>query len=315
MSNDLVSFTNNQLPAYLQQAQATLTNELEESVRASFAVIGVKGKVFSIKHGGENQHVLNADGYPAQYLDVVLVAANGHLNKTYYAASFDEDAVAKPDCWSEDGVHPAGANPVHSVCATCPKNQFGSRISDTGKKGKACQDNRKVVVVPSSNVTNDRFGGGMLLRIAPMGLQELKTYSAKLRSANIPYYAVITRLSFDADAAYPKLLYKPVGYLSAEDYANVIEMRGSDHTHNILASEYTEAADSDTASDDFSTMPARPSYIEPAPAPEAEKPKRATKPRTVEETPPAVVPVATGPAPAVLKVPEELSKTLAGLFG
>lgn len=312
-----------QLPAYLSGAQPNqLPNELEESVRASFAVVSVKGKVFAIKFGGETQQILNKEGYPAQYIDVVLVSANAHLNKTYYATTFNDDAAERPDCWSDDGVKPSGANPVHSICATCPKNQFGSRISDNGSKGKACQDNRKVVVLPHGSLTNEKFGGGMLLRISPTGLQELQSYSRKLRASNVPYYAVVTRLSFDAELAYPKLTYTPVGYLNEAEFNIVLAARESEHTKHILESSYVEAAEPE---DTFSTMGAVPAHIqaapEPAPAP-AEAPKRtrtrATAPAPVVEAPveaAATNGVVHGTIVNDIQVPESLSNTLSGLFG
>lgn len=326
MSNLPTALTNN-LPAFLVGAQANqLPNDLEDSVRASYAVVSLKGKVFSIKYGGDTQHVLNAEGYPAQYLDVVLVAANPHLNKTYYATTFNDESAENPDCWSEDGVLPAGPNPVHANCATCPKNQWGSRVSDNGSKGKACSDNRKVVVVPKSNVRNEKFNGGMLLRIAPMSLQDLKSYSAKLRASNIPYYAVVTRISFDPSAAFPKLMYQPVGYLSAEEYAIVMEMRDDDNTKHILEAPYTAPAEVETTAP--AGLGAPPAYVNTAPSafepdrqefpqPEAPKPARASraksKPEPTEEAPvQQEAPVAVS---ATVPVPEELSATLAGLFG
>ena len=123
MSNQIATL-NAQLPAFLQNvAFDSAADELEQNVRGSYAIVSVKGKVFAVKFGGETQQVLNEQGYPAQYLDVIIVAANANLTKTYYATTFTDDAAERPDCWSEDGITPSAPNPVNHICATCPKKK------------------------------------------------------------------------------------------------------------------------------------------------------------------------------------------------
>jgi hypothetical protein len=329
MSQNLATI-NAPLPAFLQNLpDAGDYNELEQNVRGSYAIVSVKGKVFAVKFGGETQQVLNEQGYPAQYLDVVIVSANPNLTKTYYATTFTDDSAERPDCWSEDGVTPAAPNPANNICATCPKNQFGSRISDNGSKGKACSDTRKLVIVPATNITNESFGGGMMLRVSPTGLQDLANYNKKLRSGGAAYFAVVTRLSFDSTLAYPKLTFTPMRYLTEAEFAQVQALRDDEHTNHILNSVYVEA----TPADDFSTgIGAPPAHIAPpaAPAPAPEAPKRTrtrTAPAPAELPQPAtaapatfVAPAATAvePAPvtnAQVTVPEDLSAKLSGLFG
>lgn len=350
MSNQIATI-NAPLPAFLQNLapqDIDAATELEQNVRGSYAVVSVKGKVFSVKYGGETKQVLNDQGYPAQYLDVVIVSANPNLTKTYYATTFTDDSAERPDCWSEDGVTPAAPNPVHHICATCPKNMFGSRISDNGSKGKACSDTRKLVITPASNIPNDGFGGGMMLRVSPTGLQDLANYNKKLRSTGATYFAVVTRLSFDSSLAYPKLTYTPVRYLNEQEFAQVMALRDDEHTAHILNSVYVPEA---SPADSFSTMGAPPAHIAPptaqtapapattapapaqtgtfagqaAPAPQAETPTRQRRTRAAAAAP--VAEEAAQPVqefipagqPAVssgnVNVPEDLSKKLNGLFG
>lgn len=310
-----------QLPSFLQGHLGAhdIPNELEENVRGSYAVVSVKGKVFAIKFGGETQQLLNEQGFPAQYFDCVLVAANGHLNKTYYATTFNDDAAERPDCWSDDGVRPAATNPVAPLCATCPKNVFGSRISDNGSKGKACSDTRKTVILPIDNLQNERFGGGMMLRISPTGLQELAAYNKKLRASNVPYYAVVTRLTFDSTLAYPKLVFTAQRYLTEAEFAVVTEARENEHTKHILESGYVEAApEVDTFTTVGNQLGAPPAHAVEAPA----APKKATRTRAAaqpELPQPAqqdFIPAGTNEVAApVVEVPEALSQKLNNLFG
>lgn len=323
MSQNLATL-NAQLPAFLQNVDNVDDyNELEQNVRGSYAIVSVKGKVFAVKFGGETKQVLNEQGYPAQYLDVVIVSANPNLTKTYYATTFTDDSAERPDCWSEDGITPAAPNPVNNICATCPKNQFGSRISDNGSKGKACSDTRKLVIVPASNIPNEGFGGGMMLRVSPTGLQDLANYNKKLRSGGATYFAVVTRLSFDATLAYPKLTYTPVRYLNEAEFAQVNALRNDEHTSHILNSVYVEAAEpADTFSAGLGAPPAHVAPPAPAPAPEAPKRTRTRTAPPAETTAapatfvePATTAVEPAPVQANVTVPEDLSAKLNGLFG
>lgn len=224
--------------------QYGLTDEMQQGIGTSFAVVSIKGKTFSIKYGGtDNPLMVSANGatFAAPFFDVVMVAASANLTKTYYKDGYVDGSDASPDCWSEDSITPAAPTPVSSHCQTCPMNVFGSKVGPAGQKLKACSDSRKVIVVPAHDIENADYGGPMLLRVPAASLGPLADYAKGLSAAGVPFFAVVTRVQFDANAAYPKLQAQAIRALSPEDAARVIELRNSDRVAQILLGSATTA--------------------------------------------------------------------------
>lgn len=245
--------------------QDTQSSELQQGVGATFGVVSIKGKTFSIKHGGTSVPMTvtyNGAVYAAPYFDVVLVKANGALSKTYYRDGYTEGSDTQPDCWSEDGVNPLAPMNQRPIddrtnqpcidCRMCPMNRFGSKVgSDTGSKGKACADTRKVAIVPVLptgqagangidpgvvDFDNSKYGGPMLVRVPAASLRELADYDQQLAGVGFPYYGVVTRLSFDSDVAYPKLKLQAIRGLADHEATALVKMRESTQVANILNS-------------------------------------------------------------------------------
>jgi hypothetical protein len=249
-----------QLPAAIRaQMESMTSSELQANVGASFAVMSIKGKSFSIKFGGQTTLlVMEAGGqqYPAQFFDCVIPIAKAELSKTWYKGTYSEGDDGQPDCYSEDGIHPLAPMQQRPLvngspcidCRVCPNNIFGSKVSDNGSRGKACSDTRKVLVLPIDSRTglldahNVKFGGPMLLRIPPASLRVLGDYDAKLNHMGASYIGVVTRIEFDPTVAFPKLVFKALRYLSDAEAADVLEVRNGLQARQILESGQTGAA-------------------------------------------------------------------------
>lgn len=241
MSNALARFipsnlvTQSAMPAAFQGYG--ISDDLEQNIGSSFAVVSLRGKVFRIKHRGVETDMLvdhNGMKFPAPNFDVVLVASTDKLSKSFYRGGYESGTNEQPDCWSEDGITPGASNPVHHDCATCPMNKFGSKVSDNGSKLKACSDARKIVVLPIANLENENFGGPMLLRVPAASLGTLAEYSRALKQQGIPYFAVVTRLMFFQSEAYPKLDFQALRMLTEEEARFIIASRESDAVTRIL---------------------------------------------------------------------------------
>lgn len=329
--------------ALLQQSQSQLpvavrtvmegmqSSEMQANVGASFAVVSIKGKTFSIKFGGASTMLTmesNGSQFAAQYFDVVIPIAKAELSKTWYKGTYQEGDDAQPDCWAEDGLHPLAPEAQRPIvngapcrdCRICPMNQFGSKATETGARGKACSDTRKIIVLPIDSRTNMldakniKFGGAMLLRIPPASLRVLADYDAKLNSMAAAYMGVVTRIEFDPNVAYPKLVFKALRYLTDAEAADVIEVRNSLQVRQILESGQTGAAPSGDHSVAQLTgqMPTAlqgpannvvPIHSAPQPAPvQVQNPPA--------PTPVAPAPVQTAPAPApVAPAPVQVAPT------
>ena len=288
------------LPAFLKKVDvAALNSDLTAHAGGGFPVISIKGKVFAVVRDGDREIQMNPKDpdSAATSLNVVLLKANKGTSKVFYIKGYDKDSSEgqKPDCYSNDGVEPAADAQTKQAkkCATCPHNQWGSRVSEKGAtKGKACADAVRMAVAPAGQI-ND----AMLLRVPPASIKALGEYGQMLAKRGVGYNMVVTKVGFDVQAESPKLTFSAVGLLDDEGFAEVQEIAASDIVSNILGSSVMAAVAAEAAA------PAEEAEEEPAPKPVA-KPKAAPKPvaEEPEEEAPAPKPAAkpkAKPAPVV----------------
>lgn len=238
MSN-IIPFDDNsaRLPAYLKKVDvAALNADLTSHAGTGFAVISIKGKVFTEVRDGERKIIPNPKDpeSPATYIEVVLIKVNKNKSKVWYATGYTEGGeTKKPDCYSTDGVSPNADSekPQSKTCATCKFNEWGSKITEGGKKAKMCTDTVRMAIA-KPDLLNDPY----LLRVPPATLRALGEYGQMLAKRGVGYNMVVTRISFDPAEATPKLIFKPVGILDDQAYAKVQEMQDSDVVKNILGS-------------------------------------------------------------------------------
>lgn len=224
------------LGAVSSKFAAVKVEDLGAGITSGFGVIGYKGKIWSIKAGGNEHKMLRPDdGTPAASIELIILRASEHVSKVYYKSSFVDGSNAKPDCQSVNGIKPDKTipNPIHPQCADCPMNQWGSRVSDDGKPGKACQDVKRLAVVPQGNIRNEALGGPLLLRIPPASLKELKAYADALMGHGFPYFAVATRILFDMEKAYPRFMFSAIRALTDQEADDVLAMRDDPRTKRI----------------------------------------------------------------------------------
>ena len=223
--NELVSVTS-KLPANMAALFAPeLNNDLTANVGASFPILSIKGSKWAVRYSGDTEPMLNADGDSVPAIQVVILQSNPNVTKTYYKGKYEEGDDSQPDCASCDGKTPDRGveNPVAKNCEGCPMNAWGSRITESGKDGKACQDSRRVAVLSAGDLKSDVFDGApLLLRVPATSLKELSAYSRQLSAQGLSYKAVVTKVSFDPEAAYPKLMFKAVRALGEDELQDVV---------------------------------------------------------------------------------------------
>ncbi len=295
------------LPSFLKKVDiAALNSDLTAHAGGGFPVISIKGKVFAVVRDGEREIQMNPKDpdSAATSLNVVLLKANKGTSKVFYIKGYDKDSSEgqKPDCYSNDGVEPAAdaQNKQAKKCATCPHNQWGSRVSEKGAtKGKACADAVRMAVAPAGQI-ND----AMLLRVPPASIKALGEYGQMLAKRGVGYNMVVTKVGFDLQAESPKLTFSAVGLLDDDGFAEVQEIAASDVVSNILGSSIAAAVAAE--------VPAA-AEEEEAPAPVA-KPK--AKPVVEEEEAPAPVAkpkAAAKPAPKPAPVEDDMDLDLDGI--
>lgn len=234
--SDLINF-NAQLPSFLANADVRELNKgLTMHDTASFPVFSIRGKQFRIVRNGEEKLLMNPkdDRSAAQYITVVLVKIPEYTAKTYYESSYDSGATEnqKPVCFSYTGVLPDASveAPCNSNCKLCPKNQFGSSVSVDGaaRTGKACRDSIRMAVAAPNRIDDP-----ILFRVPPTSIKALGQLGRELTARKVPYNAVLVEISFDPDSDAQKLVFRPVGFVNQEQYAQINEVAQSDVVKQI----------------------------------------------------------------------------------
>lgn len=128
-------------------AKAALEAAAASMASASNSVprISLGGRQFKLIENGETIAKFN------EKLDVIIAGVEpdaGRMIKTFYEKGYTPGAKEPPTCSSDDGIAPSPwvQNKVNPTCGNCPKNQFGSATSPTGKATKACRDSKRIWV-------------------------------------------------------------------------------------------------------------------------------------------------------------------------
>lgn len=239
MSTSLVlpnAFGSNSVTARYQ-GQGIANERLGEGISSGYAIVGYKGKVWSIRHSGNEYPLMRDDGDgPRGSIEAVVVKASGVISKVFYENGYTEGSNASPDCMSVNGVTPAVSSPKKqaAACVVCPRNQF--KPLPNGKKGKECSDSKRLAIVPLDDVTNEAFGGPMLLRVPAASLTTLKVYGDQMAGYGYPYYFTYgTRIAFDPSESYPKFVFSPIRPLTPHELDDIDQMRGNPDINRIVA--------------------------------------------------------------------------------
>ena len=269
----------------------------------SYPRISIKGGRFRIVEGG-TETVLDSTN-----LDVVVVGANPRLSKSWYAKAWSKDSEpTAPDCYSLDGIgpNPDSTNPQNDLCATCPHNAWGSKVTDSGQQVKACADQKRLAVVAA----DDPSGPIYLLQVTPAALKGLTAYQKELSMRGIATEIVKTRVSFDTDASFPKLKFSFGGFLDEETQSVVDNLFGTQSVREITG----EAASNSEARPAVAALPA----AKPAPAPVVEaEPETPTRGFGAKAAPKAAPkkPVEEPKAAPVVDAADSLAAEIAALVG
>lgn len=231
---------NVQVPAHLAgrvgspSALATSLMGGISSGGGGFPRISIKGARFRIVEG-DTETVLDQT-----YIDVVVVGANPRLSKQWFAKAWTPDSEpSAPDCFSLDGIGPSteATDPQNDLCASCPQNAWGSKITPQGQQIKACADQKRLAVVSA----DDPEGPIYLLTVTPAALKGLNQYQKELSVRGIPPEIVKTKVSFDTDASFPKLKFTFAGFLDESTQSAVDTLFGTDRVKEITGEVVSKA--------------------------------------------------------------------------
>jgi hypothetical protein len=217
MSN--VSTFNENLPAHLQNVKLDDFTKAFANSGGSVKRITLRGRVFRLIDGGK-EIAKNTD--PS--MDVVIVNGSRTVQKSYYAAEYNPDETSVPDCWSSDGERPDAdaADPQHSHCKECPQAIKGS----AGVGRAACRYSMRLAVVLSKNI-----GGDIYQLILPqkslfgqgdVDHMPFLQYAKYVAQSGYNLNMLSTRLTFDTDSDFPKLVFNRSEFLDQDNYNTAV---------------------------------------------------------------------------------------------
>lgn len=300
MSNITLFQTGNvALPDYLREGD-DITKAL--AGHSGNKQISIKGGVWRMIVGGE-EIAKNED----RAMNFIVLAANQHVNRTFYMGKYEEGKDAQPACWSADGKTPNEEVPAATrqcdSCAACPQNIAGSGEGNS----RACRYSRRLAVA----LENDIEGNVYRLQLPAKSIfgkpdgdkMPLDAYAKFLSGHGVPITGVVTEARFDTSEAVPVLRFKAIRPLTrAEWEAAKIAAKSEDA---LKAIEFKQVVRQDTQQAAV--------FQAPTPAPKAVK---AAKPAPApveepddEETPEPVVRAAKKPA-AVERTPKDVAAVL-----
>lgn len=137
-------------------------------------------------------------------IDVVIV--DHIVAKLYYDTEYDEDNPGPPACFAlktnVKNIAPHDASPdiQAKTCEECWANEWASGRG----RGKACSDKNRVALLH----TDDLDGDLILLEVPVTSGAAFNKYIIGLtKAAELPSYAVVTRMEMDEHADYQKLVF------------------------------------------------------------------------------------------------------------
>lgn len=175
---------------------------------------GQLGALPSNKISTRNKEFTTPDGQTGPILECIILDFVWFM--VNYPGAYNANNPQQPNCFAvgrenpepkagEKGLkpHPDAADPQHTDCEECPKNQWKSAPSGNGK---ACKNQRRLIVLP---INADEDSEPMTLYVSPGGLKFFDAYVSRLSSehAMLPVQ-VITEISFDKNQSYPLLQFK-----------------------------------------------------------------------------------------------------------
>lgn len=212
MSNDIALL--NQVPDYLKEVGI---DNMTKALAGNTATkrISIRGGVFRMMVNGE-EIAKNEN----RAMNIVIVNGNPNVSRQFYAGKYVAGETSAPDCWSNDGEKPDASieYPQAAACEGCPQNIKGSGQGDS----RACRYQQRLAVLLADDIAGDVFQlvlpAQSIFGRGDVDKMPFQQYAKYVGSQGRSLSTLITEMRMDSDSATPKLTFKPVGYLSREQW-------------------------------------------------------------------------------------------------
>ena len=236
--SDITLFQSNNLPDYLKEVEL---DDLTKALAGNTSVkrISIRGGVFRLMVAGEE--VAKNEN---RAMNVVIVNGGREIARQFYAGKYTPGESAPPDCWSNDGKTPDASieSPQSSSCESCPQNIKGSGQGDS----RACRYQQRLAVVLADDIKGDVyqltlpsqsiFGRGDLDKMP------FQQYAKYVGSQGKNINTLVTEMRLDSDSDTPKLTFKPVRFLTRDEW-EVAREKGDSPAAKAAISQTPSATD------------------------------------------------------------------------
>lgn len=213
MSNDLALFSNN-LPDYLKEVGL---DDMTKSLAGNTGMkrISIRGGVFRMMVSGE-EIAKNEN----RAMSIVIVNGASKVSRSFYAGKYVAGETSHPDCWSNDGDKPDASieYPQHSTCDGCSQNIKGSGQGDS----RACRYQQRLAVLLADDVEGDVFQlvlpAKSIFGRGDTDKMPFQQYAKYVGAQGKSLATLVTEMRMDSDSDTPKLTFKPVRFLSKEEW-------------------------------------------------------------------------------------------------
>lgn len=229
--SELTLFNNN-LPDYLKEV------ELDDVTKALAG--GGGSKRISLR-GSKFRMVVNGDEVMTSKndaLEVVIVNAAKDVSRQFYGSAYNPKADATPpDCWSNDGIAPDKSvkEAQHHNCAECPQNIKGSGQGES----RACRHFRRLAVALANDVSGDvyqlQLASKSIFGKGDLEHMPFEQYAKYVGAQGYNLNTLVTEMRFDTDSDTAKLFFKPLKFLSREEWETAKKQGDTPSAKNAIA--------------------------------------------------------------------------------
>jgi len=213
MSN-ITLFQSNNLPDYLKEVEL---DDLTKSLAGNTTTkrISIRGSVFRLMVSGEE-----IAKNESRTMNIVIVNGGRDIARQFYEGKYVAGESAAPDCWSNDGKRPDASieSPQYSSCEGCPQNIKGSGNGDS----RACRFQQRLAVVLADDIGGDIYQltlpSTSIFGRGDTDKMPFQQYAKYVGSQGKNINTLITEMRLDSDSDTPKLTFKPVKFLTREQW-------------------------------------------------------------------------------------------------
>jgi hypothetical protein len=212
--SDITLFQSNNLPDYLKEVEL---DDLTKSLAGNTSTkrISIRGGVFRLMVSGEE--VAKNEN---RAMNIVIVNGGRDIARQFYEGKYVAGESAAADCWSNDGKRPDASieTPQHSTCEGCPQNIKGSGNGDS----RACRFQQRLAVLLADDIDGDIYQLALpatsIFGRGDTDKMPFQQYAKYVGSQGKNINTLITEMRLDSDSDTPKLTFKPVKFLTREQW-------------------------------------------------------------------------------------------------